>query len=63
MTGTDDKYFECPECGMMMKFQYDIDLGMYISKCPCCGSLLEIDKKEYEDDSDDYEEGYFEKEF
>ena len=50
MVGTDNKYFCCPVCGMMMKFIYDIYKGVYISKCPYCGNLLEIDKNEYEED-------------
>lgn len=63
MVETANKYFGCPVCGMMIKFRYNADTGLYVSKCPYCGNLLEIEKNEYEDDSKDIDEIYFKPDF
>lgn len=60
MVTTDDRYFECPKCGWVLSFRYDSDKGKYVSMCPFCKNILEIDKEEYERDN---LEIYFEKEF
>ena len=51
MVATDDKRFECPKCGWLISFRLVND--KYVSLCPYCKNRLEIDKEEYEDDSND----------
>ena len=60
MLETDEKYFECPVCGWVISFKFNDDKGKYISMCPYCKNSLEIDKEEYEDDTNDVIEKYFE---
>jgi len=60
MPEIDDYYFECPFCHYIIKFRYDEEIEKYVSMCPYCENYLEIDKDEYEDDSEDIEEKYFE---
>ena len=51
MTGTDDKYYECPKCQWVIMFHYNYDKRVYTSLCPFCSNRLEIDKDEYERDN------------
>ena len=53
-------YFECPNCGWVISFQFHDDEGKYVSMCPFCKNQLEIDKEEFENDKNDYIEKYFE---
>lgn len=50
MLETDDRYFECPECGFMLTFTLKGD--KYVSYCPFCKGRLEIDKEEFERDDE-----------
>ena len=52
MTGTDDQYYECPNCGFMLTFHLKGD--KYTSYCPFCKNRLEIDKEEFEKDDTEY---------
>ena len=58
MTETDDKYWECPVCGWVISFTLKGD--KYVSLCPYCQNRLEIDKEEFENNSDDSIERFFE---
>ena len=60
MPEVEDQYFEGPFCHYIIKFRYDEEIEKYVSMCPYCENYLEIDKDEYEDDSEDREEKYFE---
>jgi len=60
MVATDDKYFECPNCGWAISFKFDYDKYKYVSMCPYCKNMLEMTKEEYEDDEGEI---YFEKDF
>ena len=61
MAGKNNLFIECPVCGCLASFQYDMDMQVYVSKCPNCGNLLEMEKKEYEKDLEI--EYYFEYDF
>ena len=50
MSGKNKLYIECPVCGCMTSLRYDVDRQVYVSKCPNCGLLLEMEKEEYERD-------------
>ena len=63
MTGKNKLYIECPVCGCMTSLRYDVDRQVYVSKCPNCGLLLEMEKEEYERDSEDIREIYFKENF
>ena len=60
MLEEDDKYFECPVCGFIISFRFDIDKQKYISFCPYCQNRLEISKEEYENEENDKFEKFFE---
>ena len=51
MTETDDRYFECPECNWAISFKFDYDKWKYVSTCPYCKNVLEIEKEEFEKDN------------
>jgi len=52
MEATEDKYFECPQCGFMLIFHLKGD--KYVSYCPFCKGRLEITKEEYEQENEVY---------
>ena len=58
MTGTDDQYYECPNCGLTLTFHLKGD--KYVSYCPYCKGRLEIDKEEFERNDTEY---YFKPDF
>ena len=58
MLETDERYFECPNCGWAISFSYSE--GKYVSFCPYCQNRLEIDKEEFENEENDSLEKYFE---
>ena len=60
MEATDEQYWECPVCGWVIKFRFDYEKGNYVSLCPYCKDILEISKSEYEDESNDSIEKFFE---
>ena len=60
MEATDEQYWECPVCGWVIKFRFDYEKGNYVSLCPYCKDRLEISKDEYEDESNDSIEKFFE---
>jgi len=50
MLGTDDKYYECPQCHWAISFHYDYSKDKYVSLCPYCKDRLEVSKDEFERD-------------
>ena len=60
MTDSEEQFYECPICSYYIKFRYDDGIGKYVSFCPYCKERLEIDKNEFENDSNDSIERYFE---
>jgi len=61
MPDTDKLSFTCPFCGWpVILFSLAYDESKYVTKCSHCKNELEIDKEEYEDDTDDVTESYFE---
>ena len=58
MLETDEHYYECPNCGWVISFNFCE--GKYISMCPFCENRLEIDKEEFENEENDSLEKYFE---
>ena len=58
MEATEEKYFECPNCGWAISFRF-VE-GKYVSLCPYCEGRLEITKEEYEEGEDEI---YLKKDF
>ena len=59
MEATNEQYFICPYCGLVLAFNYVENENLYKGKCPYCGEILEMDKEEFETTDTEY---YFEKE-
>ena len=49
MVATDSNYYECPKCHWVISFR--LVNNKYVSLCPFCKNVLEIDKEEYERDN------------
>ncbi len=58
MKMTDERYWECPNCGFAISFTLKGDI--YTSFCSFCRDRLEITKEEYENEENDGLERYFE---
>lgn len=52
MVETDDRYYECPKCGWAICFR--LKGNKYVSMCPYCKYILEIDKEEYEEERESF---------
>ena len=48
MLETDDKYFTCPYCGLVLAFNYVENTNLYQGKCPHCGNILDMSCEEFE---------------
>ena len=60
MIDSEGQFYECPVCSYYISFRYDDGKGKYVSFCPYCKERLEIEKNEFENDSNDSIERYFE---
>ena len=58
MLETDERYYECPNCGWAIMFRF-IE-GNYVSFCPYCQEKLIISEEEFENEENDGIEKFFE---
>ena len=58
MLETDERYYECPNCGWVISFRF-IE-GNYVSFCPYCQERLIISKEDFENEENDSLERFFE---
>ena len=60
MVTTDDRYFTCPYCGLVLLFNFIEQENIYRAKCAYCSNVLEMNKEEFETTDIGI---YFEKDF